>query len=59
MRGSPCELSEELVTYEERKKGWRMNCDVGEVREMLENELITCLIFVQFLTVYETIICKL
>ena len=29
MGGSPSELSEELVTYEKRKKGWRMNCDVG------------------------------
>ena len=31
MGGSPGELSEELVTYEKQKKGWRMNCDVGEV----------------------------
>ena len=37
--GSPGELSEELVTYEKRKKGWRMNCDVGEATEGLENEL--------------------
>ena len=29
MGGSPGELSEELVTQEKRKKGWRMNCDVG------------------------------
>ena len=36
---SPGELSEELVTYEKRKKGWRMNCDVGEATEGLENEL--------------------
>ena len=33
------ELSEELVTLEKRKKGWRMNCDVGEATEELENEL--------------------
>ena len=34
--GSPGELSEELVT---QKKGWRMNCDVCEATEGLENEL--------------------
>ena len=39
MGGSPGELSEELVTYEKRKKSWRMNCDVGEATERLENEL--------------------
>ena len=34
------ELSEEFVTQEKRKKGWRMNCDVGEeATEGLENEL--------------------
>ena len=33
------ELSEELVTYEKRKKGWGVNCDVGEATEGLENEL--------------------
>ena len=27
------ELSEELVTQEKRKKGWRLNCDVGEGTE--------------------------
>ena len=32
-------LSEELVTQEKRKKGWRMNCDVGKATEGLENEL--------------------
>ena len=37
--GSPDELSEELVTQEKQKKGWRMNCDVGEATEGLENEL--------------------
>ena len=39
MCGSLGELSEELVTQEKRKKGWRMNCDVGEAMEELENEL--------------------
>ena len=39
MGGSSSELSEEIVTLEKRKKGWRMNCDVGEVTERLENEL--------------------
>ena len=36
---SPGELSEERVTEEKRKKGWRMNCDVREVTEWLGNEL--------------------
>ena len=35
------ELSEELVTQEKRKKGWRMNCDVDEATEGLENELLS------------------
>ena len=39
MGGSPGDLSEELVTYEKRKKVWIMNCDVGEATEGLENEL--------------------
>ena len=39
MGGSPGELNEELVTQEKRKKGWRMNCDVGEATEVLESEL--------------------
>ena len=39
MGGSPGKLREELVTYEKRKKGWRINCDVGEAMEVLENEL--------------------
>ena len=39
MGGSLGELSEELVKYEKRKKGWRMNCDVCEATEGLENEL--------------------
>ena len=38
MGGSPGELSEVLVTWEKRKKGWRKNCDVGEATERLENE---------------------
>ena len=33
MGGSPGEVSEELVTQEKRKKGWRMNCDVGQATE--------------------------
>ena len=39
MGGSPRELSEELVMQEKQKKGWSMNCDVGEATEGLENEL--------------------
>ena len=39
MGGSPGELSEEFVTQEKRKKGWRMNFDVGEATEGLGNEL--------------------
>ena len=39
MGSSPGELSEELVMQAKRKKGWRMNCDVGEATEGLENEL--------------------
>ena len=39
MGDSPGELSEDLVTQEKRKKGWRMNCDIGEATEGLENEL--------------------
>ena len=38
MGGWPGEVSEELVTQEKRKKGWRMNCDVGKATEGLENE---------------------
>ena len=39
MGGSPGELSEELLTQGKQKKGWRMNCDVGEATEGLDNEL--------------------
>ena len=39
MGGSPDELSEELVMQEKLKKGWRMNCDISEAMEGLENEL--------------------
>ena len=39
MGGSPGELSEELVTQEKQKKVCRMNCDIGEATEGLENEL--------------------
>ena len=37
--GSPGNVSEESVTYEKQKNGWRMSCDVGEATEVLENEL--------------------
>ena len=37
--GSPGDVREEQVTYEKRKRGWRMSCDVGEATEGLENEL--------------------
>ena len=37
--GLPSDVSEEPVTYEKRKKGWRMSCDVGKATEGLENEL--------------------
>ena len=30
MGGSPGDVSEEPVTYEKRKKGWKMSCYVGE-----------------------------
>ena len=33
MGGSPSDVSEE------RKKGWRMSCDVDKATEALENEL--------------------
>ena len=39
MDGSPGDVSEVPVTYEKRKKGRRMSCDVGETTEGLENEL--------------------
>ena len=39
MGGSPGGVSEEPVTWEKRKKGWRMSCDVVEATEGLENEL--------------------
>ena len=39
MGGSPCDVSEEPVTKEKRKKGWRMNCHVDEATGGLENEL--------------------
>ena len=39
MGGSPGDVSENPVTYERQKKGWRMSCDVGEAMEGLENEL--------------------
>ena len=39
MDGSPGDVSEEPVTWENWKKGWRMSCDVDEATEALENEL--------------------
>ena len=36
MGGSPSELSEDLLTQKKRKKGWRMNCGVGEATEVLQ-----------------------
>ena len=39
MGGSPGDVSEEPVTQEKRKKGWRLSCDVREATEGLENEL--------------------
>ena len=39
MHGSPGDVGEEPVTYEKRKKGWRMSCDVGETTNGLEYEL--------------------
>ena len=39
MGGSPGDVSEELVTYEKRNKGWRKSYDVCEATEGLENKL--------------------
>ena len=39
MGGSSGELSEELMTQEKRKKSCKMNCDVGEATEVLDNDL--------------------
>ena len=39
MGGSPGDVSEEPVTKEKRKKGWRIGCDVRDATEGLENEL--------------------
>ena len=39
MCGLPGDVSENPVTYEKQKMGWRMSCDVGEATEGLENEL--------------------
>ena len=33
MGGSPGDVSEEPVTQKKQKKGWRMNCDLGEATE--------------------------
>ena len=37
MVGSPGDVSEEPVTYEKRKKDWRMSCDVGEAELILQS----------------------
>ena len=37
--GSPGDVSEEPVTYEKRKKGLTMSCDIDKATEGLENEL--------------------
>ena len=39
MGGSPGDVSEERVTYEKRKNGWRMSSDVGESTKALEIDL--------------------
>ena len=39
MGGSLADVREEPVTYQKRKKCWRMCCDVGEATEGFENEL--------------------
>ena len=39
MGGSPGDVSEEPVTQEKQKKGWRMSCNEVEATEGLENEL--------------------
>ena len=39
MGGSPGDVSEEPVTQEKRKKGWRMRFDLGEATEGSENQL--------------------
>ena len=39
MGSSLGDVSEEPVTQEKRKKGWRMSRDVGKATEGLENEL--------------------
>ena len=39
MGSSPSDVSEEPVTQEKQKKGWRMSCDIGDATEGLGNEL--------------------
>ena len=39
MGGSPGDIREEPVTWEKRKKDWRMSSDVAEATKGLENEL--------------------
>ena len=40
MGGSLGDVSEEPVTQKKRKKGWRLSCDIDEVTEGFENELL-------------------
>ena len=39
MGSLPGDISEDPVTQEKRKTGWRMSCDIGEAMEGLENKL--------------------
>ena len=39
MGGSPGEVHEVPVKYVKQRKDCRMTCDVGEVKEVLENEV--------------------
>ena len=39
MGGSPDDVGEVPVTEVKRREGWRMDCDVSEATEGLENEL--------------------
>ena len=33
-------MVEEAMMYVKQRKGWRMSCDVGEAKEVLENEAL-------------------
>ena len=39
MGGSPGDVVEVPVTWVERRKGWRMSCDVGEATQGMGNKL--------------------